>query len=199
MARRVLYPLALGLVVLATPSCLSSTPEREMERDGFAVASPVLQREIDQRIDNLPYVHGKDLLASMARLVYIGEPAMPRLIEALASEHPKSRGAAAYVLGEIGDKRAIPEIRPLLDDSNELVRFEGAAALATLGDWRALETLIQGLRHDQEKIRYISFRVLATQVKQDFGYVYNAPDEERERAVRRWEEWWETTKAENLL
>jgi hypothetical protein len=190
----------LAAAVLVSPSCISSEVEpRETERDGYAVASPVLQREIDQRVENLPYLHGKDYLASVARLIYIGEPAIPSLIEALEADHVQSRGAAAYILGEIGDKRSIPEIRPLLEDSSEMVRLEAAGSLATLGDWSCFPTLITALRHEKPVVRLKSFQVLSKQVKQDFGYVYNAPDDERERAVRRWEEWWKTAQSESLL
>jgi len=203
MMRRFSTPLALVLLaaaVIVTPSCVSTAEEeRETERDGYAVASPVLQREIDQRVENLPYLHGKDYLASVARLIYVGEPAIPRLFEALESDAAQSRGAAAYILGEIGDKRAITEIRPLLEDSSELVRLEAAGSLATLGDWSSLPTLIAALRHDRPAVRLKSFQVLSKQVKQDFGYVYNAPDDERERAVKRWEEWWKAAQSENLL
>ncbi len=196
--RRVLAAAAL-LPFLALAACVSSSEVRETERDGYAVASPVLKREIDQRIENLKYLHGKDLRASMARLIYIGEPAIPALVDVLASHDPKTRGSASYILGEIGDKRAIPAISGLLDDPVEFVRLEAAGALATLGDWTCLPTLIGALRHDNAAIRLKAFQVLLTQVKQDFGYVYNAPASERERAVERWEAWWKTAHAENLL
>lgn len=198
MSRPVFAALAVA-ALLVFPSCLSGPEPRETERDGFAVASPVLQREIDQRVENLPYVHGKDLRASMARLIYIGEPAIARLTEALEHDDAKARGAAAYILGEIGDKRVIPQVRPLLNDAVEFVRFEAAGALATLGDWSCLSTLIAALRHENPVIRLKAFQVLSTQVKQDFGFVYNAPEDEREKAVRRWEEWWKAAERESLL
>lgn len=198
MARPVFAALAVASI-LALPSCLSGPEPRETERDGYAVASPVLQREIDQRVENLPYVHGKDLQTSMARLIYIGEPAIMRLSESLEHEDAKARGAAAYILGEIGDKRAIPMIRPLLDDPVTIVRFEAAGALATLGDWSSLTVLIGALRHEKSSIRLKAFQVLSAQVKQDFGFIYNAPEDEREKAVRRWEEWWKSAQRESLL
>src|SRR5262245_48191796 len=129
-------------IIAGTAGCASETVA-EREKDGFVLASPVLQREIDQRIDNLRYQHNRDLLASMQRLITIGEPAIPALVKALKSDDPKTRSSVAFVLGEIGDQRAVKDLTQLLTDSVESVRFEGAAAVVTLGDWTAMPVLIQ--------------------------------------------------------
>src|SRR5262245_26341151 len=117
-ARRITLTLLCGLVISILAGC-GSTPA-EKEKDGYAVASPVLQREIDQRIANLQFLHGKDHCASITTLIYIGEPANPSLVAALQHDDPETRAAIAYTLDEIGDQRTVRDIRTLMDDPIEM-------------------------------------------------------------------------------
>ena len=110
MARPVFAALAVAFAwMLTLPSCLSGPEPRETERDGYALASPVLQREIDQRVENLPYVHGKDLQTSMARLIYIGEPAiMNELRLDPARQLVAAQCSGTLVLAKLGLLGAVP-------------------------------------------------------------------------------------------
>jgi phosphoenolpyruvate carboxylase len=50
--------------------------------------------------------------------------------------------------------------------------------------------LITGLRDPEKWNRFKAIGALKRETKQDFGYDFQAPDEERELAVKRFEEWW---------
>ncbi len=60
----------------------------------------------------------------------------PMLLEALNSEYELVRAEAAAALGERSDfgKRAIPQLKKLLDDQSPLVRERAAEALKRLGE-----------------------------------------------------------------
>ncbi|MCC7451480.1 MAG: HEAT repeat domain-containing protein [Anaerolineae bacterium] len=63
----------------------------------------------------------------------IGIPAVQSLIDALHDDDEGVRGAAAGLLGEIGDRSAIASLVVVLEDSNEWVRRAAKDALAQLG------------------------------------------------------------------
>jgi HEAT repeat protein len=153
-------------------------------------ANPLLQEEIDTLIRDLPHMHGPELFGAMTRLITIGEPAIPSLLEALHGENPKRRSTVAYVLGEIRDRRVIPQMQEALQDEVAEVRYEVAASLLVLGDWSAIPALIEGLRDGNPYNRYKAFRVLNEHTHQDMGYDYQAPEGERSAAVDRWETWY---------
>jgi HEAT repeat protein len=72
--------------------------------------------------------------AAIAGLTYIGEPAVPALIDKLNTrreEYPENheRALAAMILGRIGDRRAVDPLTRALDDPNEEVRKSAETAL----------------------------------------------------------------------
>jgi HEAT repeat protein len=68
----------------------------------------------------------------------------------LESPDPVSRAAAAMVLGETGEGRAIEPLRRALQDPNALVRLRAIDALANLGD-RAVETELHRIAETDDK------------------------------------------------
>ncbi|GAG07165.1 unnamed protein product, partial [marine sediment metagenome] len=65
-------------------------------------------------------------------LAGIGEPAIPLLLEGLKDKDDNARAAAAIVLGEIGDIRAVGPLTEALNDDNETVRFFVEEALGEI-------------------------------------------------------------------
>jgi len=61
----------------------------------------------------------------------------------LTSDEPELRKVSVYILGAIGKKGEAPKLRPLLNDSNEDVRWNAALALARLGDSSGYPVLVQ--------------------------------------------------------
>jgi HEAT repeat protein len=92
--------------------------------------------------------HGRIVKVILA----LGEPAVPRLIEALGEEDGFVRAGAAEALGEIGDRRAVEPLIAALAlpaDSEEAEHVEACVqivvALGRLGDSRAIAPLIKWL------------------------------------------------------
>ena len=70
----------------------------------------------------------------------------------LTSQDPSTRAAAARLLGEVGDPRAVDEIRKLLDDDDPRVVGAACAALGKLGDADSTQTLMSHLDSDEPAI-----------------------------------------------
>ncbi|MEL7085092.1 MAG: HEAT repeat domain-containing protein [Cyanobacteria bacterium J06597_1] len=72
------------------------------------------------------------------------EPAYDKFLEALHQTLPqyqKSRTAAAIALGELGDSRAIPDLKSVLDSNIWGLQYGALLALETLGDTEGARTL----------------------------------------------------------
>ena len=63
------------------------------------------------------------------------------MLEASRSEDPGVRKMAAYVMGKLGDRRAVERLKVLLEDRVPDVRWNAAIALATLGDGSGVAVL----------------------------------------------------------
>jgi len=70
----------------------------------------------------------------------------------LHDPEPSTRAAAARLLGEVGDPRAIPEIRKLLSDDDPRVVGAACAALGKLGDTDSAAKLLEDLDSDEPAI-----------------------------------------------
>ena len=66
-------------------------------------------------------------------LARIGQPAVPKLIEALGNPDADVRWKAAITLGEIGDPRGIVPLIGLLSDKDRFVRSRATYALGLIG------------------------------------------------------------------
>ena len=86
-------------------------------------------------------------------LIKIGEPAVKPLIQALYSDSPNVRNAAAQALGHIKAKEAVRPLIKLLDDPDELVPQGAARALGMIEDTSAVEPLITALEHENLLVR----------------------------------------------
>ena len=73
-------------------------------------------------------------MGAVHALRVIGGPAVDPLIEALQNQIPTVRKRAAIALGEIGDKRAVEPLTPLLGDKKSFVREATEDALEELGE-----------------------------------------------------------------
>jgi HEAT repeat protein len=63
------------------------------------------------------------------------------VLEASRSEDPGMRKMAAYVMGKLGEKRAVDRLKVLLEDRVPDVRWNSAIALASLGDGSGIVVL----------------------------------------------------------
>lgn len=87
------------------------------------------------------------------RLIAIGDPAIPHVVEALSHRNRHIRDAAAFTLGRIGNKVATAYlVNVLLEDDAASVRKVAGYALGVLEDVRAVPALIQALRDINEQV-----------------------------------------------
>ena len=115
----------------------------------------------------------------------------PSASEAFSGSAVKLRSNCAWVLGQIRDRRVIPDLQRLSRDPNETVRLEVARTLVSLGDLSQSPTLIEGLDSDKVQVRYLCHEALKDATRRDFDYDHLADDElSRAQAVYRWRQWW---------
>ncbi len=187
--------VVLGLILLGA-ACGTTGPAPDDSE--FATAPGFIQKEIQERIAAMPYQSGEVLYQSLLRLTYIGEPAIPFLLEGLSGDHPRTRGSCAWVLGVLKDRRTIEPLRRHLDDEAPEVRYEVANSLCALGDPAGYPVLIAGLSDPSIRNRYKAHESLKLLTGLDFGYRHDDPPEKRRLAVRKWKEWWEGMKRSRL-
>ncbi len=122
---------------------------------------------MDEAARLIPYLYTADAREAGSRLVVLGAAAVEPLIAVLNGQQaipdlspldlpPPLRGAApeadaakeraAYLLGEIGDRRAVePLIAAFARETDQYIRLAAVRALGMIGDPRAVDTLIAAL------------------------------------------------------
>ena len=86
---------------------------------------------------------------------------VPALIQALKADAMGTRWNAALLLGELGDKSAVPALMESAEkDANLRVRRRAIEALGKLGDQAALPVLIAALKDDDRFVRRDAARAL---------------------------------------
>jgi HEAT repeat protein len=99
-------------------------------------------------------------------LVELGQPAVPRLIEALKDRDDNVRKQAVLALGRIKQTEAIDPLIAMLADKDWYTRLTAAAALEAIGDERGRDA-IKPLMKDQDMVvRMRVERILAKWKKQ---------------------------------
>lgn len=187
------------LFAAAMVGCSSSPEEKTPEERGFAESTnPMVPTRIQARVDNIRYQRGTTLITNLERLVAYGQPAIPMCVEGLKSDDAMTRMGCAYVLGRIGDTRTVPDLEGALADPVDYVRYEAASQLGNMGSKSGYSVLVQGLESDRVEYRFKCFEALRELSGHTFGYVHNAPDEERAEAVTKWKSWLEQINSENM-
>lgn len=77
------------------------------------------------------------------------------------------------------------------DSPEPAERIAAATEAARTRDATAVPNLITLLRSDDPAVRMVSIRALEAITGETLGYNHAGPERERERAVRRWVEWYE--------
>ena len=92
----------------------------------------------------------------------LGEDVSPFLREALADRRAYIRFNAAFVAGDLGEKRLVDALAKALEDPNDVVRSEAAVALAKIGDPAATPALEATLGTENPIVRRDALLALAT-------------------------------------
>ena len=126
---------------------------------------------------------------------YRAAEAIPYLIRGLSDSVGAVQYASAVALGQIGGQVVVPYLLACLD--NPKFRFH-APVLEALGNLRvkdAIPYFIKALRHADPHVRGIANSSLMVTTTQAFGFRATADEARREKAVQKWEKWWEANGA----
>ncbi|WP_447973086.1 HEAT repeat domain-containing protein [Nitrospira sp. Kam-Ns4a] len=94
-------------------------------------------------------------------LVELGEPAVERLIAALADKDERIRRQAIIALGRIGDRRAVEPLIEKTKDKDWFTRLTAAAALEKIGDERGREAIKPLMQDPDLVVKMRAERILA--------------------------------------
>jgi HEAT repeat protein len=93
-------------------------------------------------------------------LSQIGAPAVEAVISVLTDEKVVVRDNATYILGKIGDPRAVDTLINTLKDQDKNVRWGAAEALGQIRSVRAVDALIDALQDAEMIVRSYAIRAL---------------------------------------
>jgi HEAT repeat protein len=131
---------------------------------------------------------------------------MRDLRQELTNRDPLRRSLAARALGMLHDRESIEGLINLTGSDDEMCAEAAAEALreitrATFGrqprqwtSWwaenrtrRRADWLVAALRHKELDVRLVAIEELGRALNDTLGYYADAPESEREVAIRRWE------------
>ena len=164
--------------------------------------TPLLAQQIQDEAARLPYSHGFDRLEQIRWFASVGEPAYPHLLKLAIDPRDDVAASALASLGATLDSRLVQPIREL-SWSEERVHgdlgLERARTLVRLGDWSEIPVLIAGLADERLFTRSLCLDALeeATHEKHDFDP--RAAVGEREKAMTKWQQWWQQRSGEGIL
>ncbi|HQG93438.1 MAG TPA: HEAT repeat domain-containing protein [Acidobacteriota bacterium] len=109
--------------------------------------------------------------AASEMIVKLGACAVEPLIAALGHESSKIRAAAAQLLSNLGDTRAVDPLIQTLRDMEDIVRKSAAEALVKLRgeDQHAVELLIWLLENEDSSIRIVTVKTLGDEILHSFS------------------------------
>jgi len=163
--------------------------------------SAVLQTQIDENAERLPWTHGIERLELLRWFVGLGEPGYETLLGLAEDPRPDVAGSALAALGSTRDQRLVPYIHTLdwPPGASQELELERARTLFMLGDWSQVSVLIDGLESDDIGTRALSGHALFRVTGDSMGFDPQGEPEERAVAVERWREWWQTRTDEGIL
>ena len=98
---------------------------------------------------------------------------------------------ASIALAERSELASIVPLLRQLQSKEPYERFQALGALAPMIGQGLAPHFIEALRDESEMVARRASRTLRQYAKQSFGFEPGANREEREAAIRNWEEWWE--------
>jgi hypothetical protein len=188
--------LAASLVIAGCPSTRGrGAPPPPAERIDVVGDRPYCTggegetRRLRALVDRLATASAADAIETGKAIVSRGEAAIPLLLEGLRGPEPRLRGASAYLLGVLKDRRTVPALETATADPVPSVRYEAAGALLEMQDPNGLSVLVDGLLDPDARLRAKCLDVLQEKTAQTFGFEADAAPDERAAAVRRWRAW----------
>ena len=137
-------------------------------KDNLRRIASIRALSIMQEVDTIPRmmkIAGEDnairLEAYNQIVEHIGGAGIPVLSAQLKDPHEQIRHDAAWLLGEIGDVRALPPLFAALYDNSESVRMTVADALGNLGGPNDIQKLLSVLNDHNDGIVYAAVLALS--------------------------------------
>jgi len=201
MLARSLYVLIPTLLACACVTVTKGGSGHRANKTPWLKPSALLQDQIDLQSQRLPYTHGEERIEQIHWFASVGEPAYPVLLAMATDPRPDVAGSALAALGATRDSRLVEYLRklPAPAKTSTNLAYERARTLLRLGDWSECKTLIAGLREEDLMMRALCARALSEATGQGFGYDPQAAEDQREQAVQRWEQWWQSRQVEGVL
>jgi hypothetical protein len=132
----------LGTILALSRPALLAGPARTLRT---LVAGPETERQeqgdpqVLRLLDTMAHADVNAAVRARDALIERGEEVVRPVIGRLQHDDPRMRAAAALVLGEIADPRAMRPLCAVLSDPDETVRFRAVYALGRIGKpWAAL-------------------------------------------------------------
>ena len=183
------------LLGLAAAGCETTVNGRPLPKKGtgeFEELSPFTAEDIQQKLKDVPYLRGQQVVDAGAEVAKIGAAAIPILQEAASDSDEMRRAFAMNVMGMIGDRRALTSLRHGTKDPVTSVRYEAARACLRLGDWTTgAPVLIDGLSDNSIYIRALCNDALRRQTKLDFAFNPKGSEFDRKKSIALWRGWWD--------
>jgi tetratricopeptide (TPR) repeat protein len=107
----------------------------------------------------------------------------------LVRSDPSDR-VRSYAVSQMSSLRCFNELAEVLKLHHGPLRLSAALALGESGIYAGTPILIEALRMDNAEIRTVAIERLREWTGQFFGFRPLAPDQDRARAIERWEAWW---------
>lgn len=117
---------------------------------------------------------------------------LPRELERLKSPDAGARFSAVVELGRLADPSAIPALAEVaINDGDNYVRDFAVRVLGNFDVPAVIPYLIRALHDSDSLVASSANEGLVRITKRSFGFDRKATNEQRQEAIRKWEEWWE--------
>ncbi len=142
------FPLTVMVIAMAITCSLPALAKDKVDRQAIESLVSDLKSGTRQTRD-----------AATKQLISIGSPALPLLIKALDNPDHQTQEFAAGIIGNIGNKAAVPALLKALEKKPPR-RYAIVWALGKIKDERAIPTLIEAFRDERADVRKTAMRSL---------------------------------------
>lgn len=178
------------------PCCPGQPKKKLTPREGdrpFRVTSCEMKQDVRDLFIRVPSASVWQWNKIAQKLINFGSGAVPQVAANLESGVERVPVMAAFVLGRIGDPRALDALAQATTSADSSLRYEAATAMVRMGDRRGLPVLIDGLEERDPLVRARAILVLADHTGGTKGYKADDRPDERAAATARWRAWYQRT------
>ncbi|MGH7150599.1 MAG: HEAT repeat domain-containing protein, partial [Planctomycetota bacterium] len=120
-------------------------------------------------------------------------PTVQALVDKLKDPDASVRWDAVSQLAQAGNPRVVPFLVPLLKDEDDFVRHNAALTLGELDARSAVPALLDSLGDGNAIVRDSAITALRRITRQNIKFDPHAGKEERDRALKAWRQWWQSS------